>query len=148
VGIVPGAAIPMNNAQFRWPSAPTGTPNNYQAVGQKLPVTPIASAKTLAFLGAATGGAQSGSATITYTDGSTQSFTLAFSDWTLNGGGTTPIAGNLIAVKSPYRNTPGGQQTVQTDVFYTDVALQPGKTIQSVTLPSVGGLHVFAVATK
>ena len=147
VGIVPGAAIPMNNAQFRWPVATAGTPNNYQAVGQKLPVTPIANAQTLAFLGAATNGAQSGTATITYTDGSTQTFTLAFSDWTLGGGGSSPIAGNLIAVKSPYRNTPGGKETVQTDVFYTDVALQPGKTIQSVSLPSQGGLHVFAVAT-
>jgi hypothetical protein len=147
VGIVPGAAIPMNNAQFTWPGATSGTPNNYQAVGQKLPVTPIASAKTLAFLGAATNGAQSGTATITYTDGATQTFTLAFSDWTLNGGGSTPIAGNLIAVKSPYRNTSGGKQTVQTDVFYTDIALQPGKTIQSIALPSQGALHVFAVAT-
>jgi hypothetical protein len=147
VGIVPGAAIPMNNAQFSWPGATSGTPNNYQAVGQKLPVTPIASAKTLAFLGAATNGAQSGTAIITYTDGSTQSFTLSFSDWTLGGGASAPIAGNLIAVKSPYRNTSGGKETVQTDVFYADVALQPGKTIQSVTLPSQGGIHVFAVAT-
>jgi hypothetical protein len=147
VGIVPGAAIPMNNAQFRWPGATSGTPNNYQAAGQKLLVTPVTGAQTLTFLGAAAGGTQSGTATITYTDGATQTFTLAFSDWTLGGGGLSPIAGNLIAVKSPYRNTPSGKETVQTDVFYTDVALQTGKTIQSVTLPSLGGLHVFAVAT-
>jgi hypothetical protein len=147
VGIVPGAAIPMNGAQFKWPGAISGTPNNYLATGQKLLVTPIAGAQTLAFLGAATSGAQSGTATITYTDGATQTFILAFSDWTLNGGGSAPIAGNTIAVKTPYRNTPSGQETIQTDVFYTDIALQSGKAIQSVTLPSQGGLHVFAVAT-
>jgi hypothetical protein len=53
-----------------------------------------------------------------------------------------------VAITTPYRNTPGGKETVQTNVFYTSLALLPGKTIQSVTLPSLWGLHVFAVATK
>jgi hypothetical protein len=147
LGIVPGAAIPMNNAQFRWPNAATGANNNYLAAGQTLPVTPVQNEQTLAFLGAATNGAQRGTATITYTDGSTQTFTLAFSDWTLGGGTTSPLVGNTIALRSPYRNTPSGKETVQTDVFYADVALQPGKTIESVTLPTLWGLHVFDVAT-
>jgi hypothetical protein len=147
VGVVPGAAIPTNDAQFRWPNATAATYNNYLVSGQTLPVTPVANAQTLAFLGAATNGTHSGTATITYTDGSTQTFPLAFSDWTLNGGTSAPIAGNVLVVKSPYRNTPSGKEVVQTDVFYTDVALQPGKTIKSVTLPSMWGLHVFSVAT-
>ena len=36
----------------------------------------------------------SGTATITYTDGTTQTVTLAFSDWTLGGGRLAPTAGN------------------------------------------------------
>ncbi len=147
VGIVPGAAIPVNDAQFTWPNPSAGTNNNYRAAGQVLPVTPVSGAQTLAFLGAATNGTQSGTATITYTDGSTQTFALAFSDWTLNGGISAPISNNIVAVKSPYRNTPNGKNTVQTDVFYSDVALLAGKTVKSVTLPSLWGMHVFAVAT-
>jgi hypothetical protein len=147
-GIVPGGAVPINGAQFLWPNATAGTQNNYLATGQTLPVTSVPNAQTLAFLGAATNGTQSGTVTITYTDGSTQTFTLAFSDWTLNGGTSSPVAGNTIAVRSPYRNTPTGKETMQTDVFYTDVALQAGKTLKSVTLPSLWGLHVFAIATR
>ena len=36
-------------------------------------------------------------------------------------------------------------------VYYTDVALQAGKTIQSMTFPttvSKGQLHIFALGTK
>ena len=74
----------------------------------------MSNATTLAFLGSATYGPTSGTATIIYTDSTTQTFTLAFSDWTLSGGSTAPIAGNMFAVKSAYRNTPSGKQALQT----------------------------------
>ncbi len=51
-----------------------------------MPVSPVSGAQTLAFLGSATNSNASGTATITYTDGSTQNFTLGMSDWTLGGG--------------------------------------------------------------
>jgi len=48
-----------------------------------------------------------------------------------------------------YRNTPVGKQTTDNPVvLYTDVALQAGKTVSSVTLPMSGQLHVFTIATK
>jgi hypothetical protein len=93
-----------------------------------------------------------GNGKITYTDGSTQAFTLAFSDWTLNGGRAMPLNGNQIVATTPYRNSPNGVQLGQMpNVFYTSVALQAGKTIQSVTMPAHanhGQLHVFAIGTK
>lgn len=142
--IVPGGAFPNNGAQFIWPGASSGTANNYAAAGQVLPITPVNQAQTLAFLGSADHGPAYGTAVITYTDNTKQPFTLAFSDWTLNGGARPPIVGNQKLATMPYRNTQSGQDNVNTYVFYTDVALLAGKTPQSVTLPSNAHLHVFA----
>ena len=81
VGITPGANLTYNGINFTWPSVPTGAFDNYQANGQVISVTPASNATTLAFLGSATYGPSSGTAVITYTDGSTQNFTLSFPDW-------------------------------------------------------------------
>ena len=150
-GIKPSGTVTFNGVTFTWPSAASGTQDNYLASGQTIPVTPVSNATTLAFLGSATYGPTSGTATIIYTDSTTQTFTLGLSDWTLGGGTVPPSFGNGKVATMPYRNTPTGKQTVTTYVFYTDVLLSAGKTIKSVTLPSSvtrGQLHVFAVSTK
>jgi IPT/TIG domain len=151
-GVTPGQTIVYNNVSFIWPNVPSGTADNYHAVGQTLTVTPVSGATTLAFLGASTHGPSSGTAIITYSDGTTQNITLGMSDWTLNGGGSSPSFGNQLAITTTYRNHSGGSsETVNTYVFYTDFTLLPGKTVVSVTLPSsvsAGPLHVFAIGTK
>jgi len=146
-GINPDGAVTTNNFTFTWPNVMPSTYDNYVANGQTLPVSPVDQADHLGFLGSASNGATSGTATITYTDKSTQNFTLGFTDW------TTPTLsfGNSVAATMSYRNTPRGQQTLTSYLFTTSVALQAGKTIQSVTLPtsvSGGQLHVFAVSTN
>ncbi len=105
----------------------------------------------LAFLGSATNGDTQGTLTITYTDGTTQSATIGFSDWTLGAGAEGPAFGNRVAVTTPYRNqTSGGNQVINTYLFTTaPIALTAGKTVQSVTLPSSttggGEIHVFSI---
>ncbi len=50
----------------------------------------------------------------------------------------------------PYRNTGKGKQAISVYLFSTNVALQAGKTIKNVTLPTTvtgGQLHVFAITT-
>jgi hypothetical protein len=154
-GLNEGQPFTFSGVTFNWPASFSVIPDNYQAAGQVIPSAqiagPVTGATTLAFLGAATYGPSSGAATITYTDGSTQTFTLGFSDWTLNGGTSQPSFGNSIGATVSYRNTSSGQQTVKTYVFYANVTVQAGKTIQSVTLPatvSQGALHVFAIGTR
>jgi hypothetical protein len=150
VGITAGSNVIFNGVSFTWPSATPGTLDNYQAKGQLVAVAPVSGATTLAFLGSASGGASSGTTTITYTDGTTQTFTLGFSDWTLGGGGGSPAFGNQIVATCAYRNTPTGPQTDKPIIFYAAVSITIGKTVQSVTLPTTTGgqLHVFSVATK
>ena len=151
-GITPGKTITFNGATFTWPASKAGTPDNVQAQGQTIPVTAVKGATTLAFLGSASFGPSSGTATITYSDGTTQPFSLAFSDWTLSGGTAALLNGEQVVVNTTYRDSAGGMQMNQMpNVFYVGVALQAGKTLQSVTLPATvnqGQLHVFAISTK
>jgi hypothetical protein len=151
VGVTPGKTIVFNGVTFKWPDAAAGMANNVQAKGEVIPITPVQGATTLAFLGSASNGPSTGEATITYTDGTTQKFQLVLSDWTLNAGRSAPSAGNQIVATSPYRTTPNGMQAHAPSVFYVDIALMAGKTVQSVTLPSTvnkGQEHIFAISTK
>ena len=147
-GVNPGSQITSAGTTFTWPNVTAGTPDNYLASGQTIKMSGSGS---IAFLGAATNGPSTGTATVTFTDGTTQSVTLAFSDWTLNGGSASVMSGNTVAVTNSYRdNSSGGKETVTTDVFATSpVTLTAGKTIAGVTLPSSanqGLIHVFAIA--
>jgi hypothetical protein len=151
-GITPGNTVTFNGVTFTWPSSASGAPDNVQAHGQVIPVTSVNGATTLAFLGSASFGPSIGTATITYTDGTTQTFSMVFSDWVLNNGASTPLHGDQIVATLPYSNTPHGMLSWQKpDVLYTDVTLEPGKTIKSVTLPTHttrGQIHIFAISTK
>ncbi len=145
-GFVSGNTVTSNGVTFQWPTVAAGTPDNWQASGQVIPIT---STGSIAFLGAASNGPSQGTAIVTYTDGTTQNFTLTFSDWTLNGGTTNVLTTNTIAATLPYRDNGSGKDNVKTYVFFTSLPLPAGKTAQSVTLPttvSAGQLHVFAVA--
>ncbi|HLI69831.1 MAG TPA: hypothetical protein VKV19_08740 [Ktedonobacteraceae bacterium] len=140
-----------NGTVFQWPAGTSGEPNNYIAIGQRLPVEPLNNAGTLAFAGASVNGSSSGVATINYSDGSHQTFLLGFSDWTLDKGRSRPAFGNQVMYTMPYHNTPNGRTQVKTYVFFASIALQQGKTVQSVTLPAPSGkgqMHIFAVATR
>jgi hypothetical protein len=148
-GVSPGSRITASGKTFIWPNVSAGTPDNYQAGGQTVAVS--GSSGSIAFLGAATNGPSTGTATVHFSDGTSQNVTLSFSDWTLNGGSASVQSGNTVAVTTPYRNTStGGRDTVRTDVFATSaISLPSGKTVTGVTLPSStnqGTLHVFAIA--
>lgn len=148
IGITPGSSLLSHNLMFIWPAQPGGTRDNYSANGQTVPVTPVPGATTLAFLGSSTGNNTSGTATMHYTDGSSQDFTLGLTNWT----NQTPAFGNTVAATLAYRNGPKGQQSTKTYLFIAQTALQAGKTLKSVTLPGVPNgtnrLHVFAFATS
>jgi hypothetical protein len=146
-GLAPGASMTSGGVQYDWPSAAAGQPDNLVAAGQVIGVPAVAGATELGVLGSATNGPSSGTLTITYTDGSAQTANLGLSDWTAG----SPSFGNGVAVSMPYRNSAGGSsQQLGTKVFTTNIALDAGKTVASVTLPdgaNQGLLHVFALGT-
>ena len=148
---VPGQTIVVNGVSFKWPDAAAGKENNYQAQGQVVPVTPVKGATVVAFLGASSNGPSTGKGTITYSDGTKEDFDLKFTDWTTRAGKNNVSFDNHVAATMPYRNKAGQKETVNTYLFSSEIALQSGKTIRSVTLPTSadkGELHVFAIGTK
>jgi predicted alpha-1,2-mannosidase len=148
LGITPGSAVSADGVNFAWPDVPAGQKDNIIAQGQTIPLIGQAGATRLGFLGSATYGPSQGTVTVSYTDGSTQQATLAFSDWTLAGG---LLSGDSVAAQTAYRNTASGtSQNSATDLFATVIGLESGKTVASVTLPSQanqGQLHIFAITT-
>ena len=154
-GITPGGPVDG----FTWPAAAgSGAPDNIVANGQTLTVNAPATATKLAFLGAATGGDTTGKATITYTDGSTQSADLGLSEWLLQGGAEQPQFGNTVVASTPYVNSAFPRYGFRLHRPYTSylfatapIALAAGKQVRSVTLPAAtsgGAAHVFAVSVS
>lgn len=147
-GLTSGAAVTHNGLTFTWPNASPGTADNVVAGGQTFAVS--GSGATLGFLGTGDYGTASGGGTITYTDGSTQPFTLSFADWWAN----SPVPGGDIIASVPYINTPTGKLNQRVSVYYAAVPLQAGKTVRYVTLPDIShgvatgttAMHIFAAA--
>jgi beta-glucosidase len=143
-----GGQATFGGTTFTWPTA-VGTANNVIADGQKIDLT--GSGTDLGFLGAGAFGAASGTGTITYTDGTTQSYSLVMADWYNN----APVAGDQIATSTTSWNFTSTTQTAHpVSIYFASVPLQAGKTVASVTLPTVSAgagngitaLHVFAMA--
>ncbi|MEW2316186.1 GH92 family glycosyl hydrolase [Streptomyces bauhiniae] len=147
-GLTPGKQVTTGDLAFTWPDSPAGRPDNASAHGQTVELK--GSATALAFVGSAVNGNQSAKATVTYTDGSTGTADLSFTDWTVGGGGGTVQYGNEVVAKAAYRNVAGADKDpVATYVFATKPFAAPeGKEIRSVKLPDDGDLHVFALATR
>ncbi len=150
-GIVSGQPVVFDGFNFLWPASYGTIADNYQAAGQTISVTPVVNATTLGFIGSATNtgssGVNSGTATITYTDGSTQTFTLSLTDWW----SATAQSGNQIVATFNTINTPTGPRAGTYHIYEAETSLQAGKTIQSVTLPSTissGQMHIFSISTR
>jgi beta-glucosidase len=145
--LTPGAIVTHDGLTFTWPASQPGTPDNVKAVGQVLSLS--GSGTKLGLLGTGAYGTASGPATVVYTDGTRQPFTLSFADWW----GTTPAPGGDVLATMPYLNINGGRQDQTVSVYGTSVDLQPGKTVRYLELPNINDgvtpgnvMHVFAVA--
>jgi len=143
-GATPGATITSNGATFTWPSAAAGTPDNVAGGGYQVTLTGQGS--KLAFLGSEAG-FDSDTVTVTYTDGTTSTGTLGFPNWCCaptNAYGATP------AIVTTYRNTPSGPANFGNDydVFYNSIPIDATKTVATVTLPSKGLIHIFAMGVQ
>ncbi|GAA2540643.1 hypothetical protein GCM10010435_05100 [Winogradskya consettensis] len=148
-GARPGAQLPLagTDTAFTWPAAEPGKPDNWLPHGQRVELD-NAAASTVSFLGLATNGPSAGTATVQYTDGTTQQVPVSFGDWA----GTAP-AGNTALVTVAGRNNVNGTAGDGTfRVFATQpVALDPAKVVDAVILPQgsdKGMMHIFDVAVS
>ncbi|HEX3493627.1 MAG TPA: beta galactosidase jelly roll domain-containing protein, partial [Streptosporangiaceae bacterium] len=148
--ITPGASISAGGLSFTWPSAAVAQPDNTMAEGQTIDIS--GSGNSLGFLAAANNSTESGTGTIYYTDGSTQTFTLSVGNfWYPSGQDGNPANVQVAGVN--YANYPTGSSGHEVYLFEQSVPLAAGKTVEAVTLPSLGSvtgynaaLHVFAMS--
>jgi beta-glucosidase len=149
-GLTPGAAVSAGGLSFTWPNVASAQPDNTMAGGQTIAVS--GSGASLGFLAAANNSAESGPGTIYYTDGTTQAFTLSIGNfWYPSGQSGNPANTQVAAVN--YANYPTGSSGHTVYLFEQNVPLEPGKTVEAVTLPSLGSvagynpaLHIFGLA--
>jgi len=145
-GINPGGTVNANGMSFTWPSAAAGKPNNWLVNGQVIDLGGRSAAR-ISFLGSASNGPATGTATVTYTDGSTSSVSITMTDWAVG----TPQAGDTVAATLGHWNAADGS-SLQTYLFATTPAsLTAGKQVRSVTLPAStnqGAMHIFAVSAS
>ena len=147
-GLTAGGTVSHDGVTFTWPDAQPASPDNVVADGQTIALS--GSGSTLGFLGTANNGTVTGTGTITYTDGSTQSFSLSLADWWAN----AAAGGGDIVASTPYLNSQDGTNISQkVSVYYASVPLQAGKQAAYVTLPGISqgvangqpAMHIFAL---
>jgi lysophospholipase L1-like esterase len=139
-GWTPGRALTVQGARLTWPKRQPGQPDNVVAAGQDVRVRGRGDA--LAFLVAGTGGTGAGGpGTVTYTDGSRTSYSLAAPAWR-----TGPLAPKAVALT--HSNTPGGQLAERPRLYVITVPVVAGRAVASVRLPQAAGLHVFALTVR
>ena len=145
-GLAPGAPVQQGGVAFTWPNVPAGQPDNVVADGQVIDVS--GQGATLGFLGASNSGSPSGTGTVYYSDGSTQTFQLQFDDFWY-----TPSPENSIVASTPYLNSPTGTYGHTVYVFFAHVPIDPSKPVMAVGLPAISAssaghvtaMHIFAV---
>ncbi|MFF0079572.1 GH92 family glycosyl hydrolase [Streptomyces canus] len=147
-GLTAGRQGTVNGLTFTWPNSPSGRPDNATASGRTVQLS--SPANQLSFVGSAVNGNQQSQATVTYTDGSTDTIELAFTDWTVGGGGGAVQYGNEVVARAAYRNVAGADRDpVATYVFATKPFTAPeGKSITGVKLPDNSDLHLFTLAVS
>jgi beta-glucosidase-like glycosyl hydrolase len=147
-GLVSSQPVTVSGVTFTWPGV--NVPDNIVNSGQAIPVS--GSGHTLGFLGASNNGTGSGTGTIVYTDGTTQTFALGFADWWAG----SATSGTSIAATTPYINSGANssKQNQTVHLYYAGVSIDPSKTVRYVVLPHVTdngqttqitALHVFAI---
>ena len=148
VGVTPGASLSYDGIAFGWPGAAAGQPDNVVAEGQTIDIS--GSGSDLGLLDTAAYGPASGTGTVIYSDGTTQSFSLSVPNWYK----AAPAGSNAVIV-TPYRNRGGNTQDHNAvNIFEQSIPLEAGKQVVAVTLPDVSSgvvsgspsLHVFAMA--
>ena len=147
-GATPGGTVTHGGVTFTWPDVPADQPDNVLADGQVVRIG--ASGSRLGLLTVGTYGPITGTGAVTYTDGSTQPFTITDPDWQV----PTLPPGTDVALTTTYHHYAGMTINRNAYIFFHGVDLDASKTVASVTLPAVGdqatggtaSIHVFSLA--
>ncbi|MFB8031200.1 MULTISPECIES: NEW3 domain-containing protein [unclassified Streptomyces] len=144
VGLRRGAAVEALGARLTWPDVAAGTKDNVASSGQAVKLAGKGS--KLVFLGSGVTSGATGSATVYYTDGTADTGTFGFPNWSFD---PADAHGATLVKSTDGRNRPDGygNATVQYRVFAHAIPLDPARTVEFVVLPANANIHIFAMAT-
>jgi hypothetical protein len=133
-----GSTVSLNGSLFN-----IGPANTADTVSSTTVVLPASEFSTLDLLGAAVNGNQPAQTfTVTYTDGTTSTFTQGLSDWHA----PQSYSGESQALTMAYRDMSNGTKQVHTVYLHGySFALNASKTVKSITLPKNGNVVVLAI---
>jgi hypothetical protein len=141
----PIGPVPTDNKQVGGSSGPQ---NVVHAAGQTITM-PAGSFDWLYLAGAGANGNQvSQPLTLNFTDGSTETWTQSFTDWTNNGNTAKPLlfAGESVIREQSYRiNQLGNNVVASTYTYGYTHRIPKGKTLASLTLPNNNDLGILSV---
>lgn len=141
------SGLDFNGTQFSF--GPANQPDAVYGTGTPIAL-PAGIYTTLELVATGIEGNQaSQTVTVTYSDNSTSTFTQSFSDWcsALNGNGcvsTGSNPGESVAVAMPYRDSAAGPDHRVFYLYHYSFALNPNKTVESLTLPDTRDVVVLA----
>jgi uncharacterized repeat protein (TIGR01451 family) len=140
----PAGPVTLGGLPYDAPSTAGSDPNFVEGHGQPLVLPPGGRYAVAHVLGAAHNGNVDATATVLYTDGSTDRVPLRLTDWA---GGTA--FGNTKAIAMPYRLRAGqGQDGPPVAIFGTTLALDASKTVRWIALPTDPRVEVYAVTLE
>ncbi|GAA1585943.1 hypothetical protein GCM10009789_44390 [Kribbella sancticallisti] len=141
-GVTAGSTVTALGATFTWPG-PVGTKDNAIAAGQTFAYSGQGS--KLVLLGSGAGLSAAGLVKVWYSDGTSTTGSIGFPNWSFQDAGAH---GATLVISTTGRNTPTGYANAeyQYRVFAHSIPLDPAKTVELITLPANGGMHVFGVA--
>jgi len=154
-GYVPGTTVtvPGTDLTFDLPKVAARKPDTAVAKGQRIALDLGTGATKLSVIGTANEDPQHDTATLTFTDGSTQDLAIDFGDWV--GAAKNPQFGNIAVALSDDRLKGSGAGDNQAAAVFSTapVDIPAGKTVASITLPDQenglgdGLIHVVAIAS-
>jgi hypothetical protein len=135
-----GTTLTFNGASFTFGTA---NQNNAVSAGGQTITLPSGNFSTLRMLATGVDGNQASQTfTVTFSDGTSTSFTQSISDW------FTPqsFAGESIASSMAHRDNGDGSTDARTfDLYGYSFTLNNTKTVSSITLPNNGNVEVLAI---
>ncbi|NMC81379.1 MAG: hypothetical protein GYA63_00800 [Armatimonadetes bacterium] len=121
---------------FMFPDKSDGANNTILLAGQVISVPP-GKYSTLYMLEAARFGGYTGTVTLNYSDSSTSSADLTFSDWAWSAIGAQLGPNETVAISCDHRHRTGtAQNGPPVDILLSQMAVNSAKTLVSVTMPA------------
>jgi beta-galactosidase len=156
-GLTQGTTVKTpDGLEYTWPHVAPGQPDNMLGSGQTVLVDGQPGATALGLLGSNSNGGGYGTATIRYTDGSSDIQLVYLNDWAGGPAASGPDQRISAVAAMSYRNTASGTSQELTIYLYeATIPLDPSKRVAAVTFPNrsvtvnphVNAMHFFAVTT-